>query len=319
MNTSTETWIPTRDGFGQEIVRLGRDDHAIIVMSADLEDATRAESFKFEFPDRFFNTGIAEQDMVGTAAGLSLMGFKPVICSFAVFMTNRAYDMIRLDICYNRCDVKIVCTHAGVTVGEDGASAQSLEDLALMTALPHMTVICPVDARQAVKATAAMMKHEGPVFLRLSRAPFPLVTSEEDPFEIGRMEVLREGDDVAFLACGRLVYECLRAADRLKEEGIEAAVLNAHTIKPMDEHTLAIYARRCGAVVTAEEHQINGGLGAAAACCLARHHPVPMEFIAVADRFGQTGNPGQLLAHYRLTADDVAEAARRVLRRKHAR
>ena len=308
--------IPTRDGFGQELVKLGKENEKIVVLSGDLEDATRAEYFKHEFPQRFFNLGIAEQDMVGTAAGFSLMGFIPFATSFAVFLTNRAYDMLRLDVCYNNTNVKIVCSHAGVTVGEDGASAQCLEDLAIMRVLPNITVICPVDTVEAAKATRAIVGHRGPVYMRTSRAPFPVITDEQTPFEIGKANLMRDGSDVTLIACGILVSECLLAASKLEKQGIRTRVINMHTIKPLDAQTVIKAAQETGAIVTAEEHQINGGLGSAVAECLVHHAPVPMEMVAVRDIFGETGSPRELLKKFHLTDVDVAEAAQKVLKRK---
>ena len=310
--------IPTRDGFGNELVNLGKDNDKIVVLSGDLEDATRAEYFRDAFPDRFYNLGIAEQDVVGTAAGLSFHGFIPFACSFAVFMTNRAYDMIRLDICYNDRNVKIVCSHAGITVGEDGASAQCLEDLAIMRVLPNIKVICPVDAVEAAKATRAIAQIPGPVYMRTSRAPFPVITLESDPFEIGKAVVLREGGDVTLIACGLMVSESLRAADILKKDGIEARVINMHTIKPIDVKAIDAAALETGAIVTAEEHQIYGGLGSAVAETVARRCPVPVEMIAVRDTFGESGKPEELLKKYRLKDIDIAAAAQKVIQRKKA-
>lgn len=308
--------IPTRDGFGKELVELGKSNDRIIVLSGDLEDATRAEYFKHAFPERFFNLGIAEQDLVGTAAGLSLMGFIPFACSFAVFLTNRAYDMLRLDVCYNESNVKIVCSHTGVTVGEDGASAQCLEDFAIMRVLPNIQVICPVDALEARKATRAIAQTTGPMYMRTSRAPFPIVTKDSDPFVIGKANILREGSDVALIGCGVMVFECLQATEVLKKEGIEARVVNMHTIKPIDAETIVKAAKETGAIVSAEEHQIHGGLGSAIAEVLVKNVPVPMEMIAVRDTFGETGSPAQLLAKYHLKDVDIVEAAKRVIKRK---
>ena len=308
--------IPTRDGFGKEIVELGKTNDKIVVLSGDLEDATRAEYFRDAFPERFFNLGIAEQDLIGTAAGLSLTGFIPLACSFAVFLTNRAYDMLRLDVCYNNCNVKVVCSHTGVTVGEDGASAQCLEDFAIMRVLPNIRVICPVDALEARKATQALVQEIGPMYMRTSRAPFPVITKESDPFEIGKANVLREGRDVTLIGCGIMVSECLQAAEILKKEGIEARVINMHTIKPIDQAAIVKAAHETGAIVSAEEHQINGGLGSAIAEVLAKHSPVPMEMIAVNDTFGETGTPAQLLAKYHLKDVNVVEAAKKVIKRK---
>ena len=308
--------VPTRDGFGKELVELGKTNEKIVVVSGDLEDATRAEYFKKEFPDRFFNLGIAEQDVVGTAVGLSFHGFIPFACSFAVFMTNRAYDMIRLDICYNNRNVKVVCSHGGVTVGEDGASAQCLEDFAIMRVLPNMQVICPVDAVEAAKATRVMARDVGPVYMRTSRSPFPVLTTEEDPFVVGQANIVREGGDVTLVGCGLMVYESLQAAELLKKEGIEARVINMHTIKPIDEDALIAAARETGAIVTAEEHQIYGGLGSAVAEVLVKKAPVPVEMVAVQDSFGETGTPQELLKKFKLKDVDIAEAAKKAIKRK---
>ncbi len=308
--------IPTRDGFGNALADLGREDERIVALSADLEDATRAEYFKKRFPDRFFNLGIAEQDVIGTAAGLSLQGFIPFACSFAVFMTNRAYDQIRIDVCYNDCNVKIVCSHAGVTVGEDGATAQCLEDLALMRVLPNLTVLCPVDAHEAARATRVIAAHRGPVYMRTSRAPFPIVTDPDDPFELGKARIMREGGDVALIACGLMVSQSLKAAEILDRKGIRARVVNMHTIKPIDRAVIAAAAADCGAVVTAEEHQVHGGLGGAVAEVLALEAPVPMEMVAVDDAFGESGTPAQLLERYHLTEHDIVRAAEKAVARK---
>jgi transketolase len=308
---------PTRDGFGKELVELGKQNDTIVVVSADLEDATRAEYFKKEFPDRFFSVGIAEQDMVGTAAGLTLQGLTVFINSFAVFLTNRAYDQLRLDVCYNQCPVKVVCSHGGVTVGEDGASAQCLEDFAVMRVLPHMAVMSPVDFVEAKKATRAMVNYAGPVYMRTGRAPFPILTKDSDPFEIGKANILRKGNDVTLIGCGLMVYECLQAAEILKKDGIEAQVINMHTIKPVDRDTIITAAKKTGAFVTAEEHQIHGGLGSAVAEVLVQEAPVPLEMAAVRDTFGETGTPQQLLSKYRLKDTDIAAAAKKAMGRRN--
>jgi len=310
--------IATRDGFGEELVRLGKTNEKIVVVSADLEDATRAEYFKKAYPDRFFSVGIAEQDMVGTAAGLSLMGFIPFINSFAVFLTNRAYDMLRMDLCYNNCNVKVICSHAGLTVGEDGASAQCLEDLALMRVLPNMTVICPVDTIEAQKATRAIADTKGPMYLRTSRAALPVLTKESDPFKIGKANILREGKDVTIFACGTMVSEALQAAEILQQEKINARVVNMHTIKPIDEDMIIRCAKETGTIVSAEEHQMYGGLGSAIAEVLVKNHPVPMEMVAVRDTFGESGPPQELLKAYHLKDVDIAAAAKKAIGRKNA-
>ncbi len=307
---------PTRDGFGEALVELGKQNRKVVVVSADLEDSTRAEYFKKEFPDRFFNLGIAEQDMLGTCVGLSLDGLIPFACSFAVFLTDRTYGILRISICYNNRNVKLVGTHAGLTVGEDGATAQCLEDLAVMRVLPNMVVVCPVDAVEAKKATWKIAEVRGPAYLRLGRGPFPIITKESDAFELGRANVLREGNDVTLIGCGLMVSECLKAADTLAREGVQARVVNMHTIKPLDEETIVRAAAETGAIVTAEEHQMYGGLGGAVAEVLVRTDPVPQEMVAVRDTFGESGDSEALLRKYRLKDADIAKAAREVLKRK---
>lgn len=308
--------IATRDGWGSEIVELGKTNDKIVVFSGDLEDATRAEYFKKAYPNRFFNLGITEQDVIGSAAGASLAGMIPFATSFAVFLTNRAYDQIRLDVCYNNTNVKVVCSHAGVTVGEDGASAQCLEDFAIMRVLPNMRVICPVDDFEVKKATRAIVAEKGPFYMRTSRAPMPVITKESDPFVIGKANVLRPGKDVTLIGCGIMVSESLSAAEILAKEGIDARVINMHTIKPIDKDAILAAAKETGAIVTGEEHQVYGGLGSAVAEVLAQHFPVPMEMVAVKDSFGESGTPAELMKAYHLKDVDIAEAARNVIKRK---
>ncbi|MBF0620127.1 MAG: transketolase family protein [Candidatus Omnitrophica bacterium] len=307
---------PTRDGFGEELAAQAKVNDKIIVVSADLEDATRADYFKKVAPERFFSLGIAEQDMVGMAAGLASEGFIAVTNSFAVFLTNRAYDQIRMDVCYNNLNVKLAATHAGVTVGEDGASAQCLEDFAIMRALPNMKVLCPVDYLEAKKATRAMLNEPGAFYVRYSRAPLPVVTTEDAPFVVGKASVLRDGQDVTVIACGTLVSEALNAAKELEQAGISVRVVNMHTIKPLDVDMVMKCAKETGAIVTAEEHQIIGGMGSAVAEALVQGTPVPMEMVGVHDSFGQTGTPEQLLAYYHLKAVDVIAAVKKVVARK---
>lgn len=306
----------TRDAFGETLVELGRKNRKIVVLSGDLEDATRAEYFKKEFPDRFFNLGIAEQDILGTAVGLSLDGLIPFACSFAVFLTNRAYGILRISVCYNRRNVKIIGSHTGLTVGEDGATAQCLEDFAITRVLPGLTVLSPVDAIEAKKATIAMADICGPVYMRLGRAPYPIITKESDRFEVGKANLMREGKDVTIIATGLMVSESLKAADILSQDGIEAKVINIHTIKPLDEETIIKAARETNVVVTAEEHQINGGLGSAVAEVLSRNHPVPIEMVAVRDTFGESGDPEGLLKKYHLKDMDIVNVVKNILKRK---
>lgn len=306
----------TRDAFGEALVELGEENRKVVVLSGDLEDSTRAEYFKNAFPDRFFNLGIAEQDILGTAVGMSLDGLVPFACSFAVFLTNRAYGILRVSICYNRRNVKLVGSHVGLTVGEDGATAQCLEDLAITRVLPNLIVLSPADAVETKKATKAMAKIAGPVYMRVGRYPYPVITKESDPFTIGKANVMRQGKDVTIIACGIMVSEALKAADSLAGEGIESKVINMHTIKPLDADAIIQSARDTGGIVTAEEHQINGGLGSAVAEVLVRNHPVPMEMVAVRDTFGESGKPEELLKKYGLTDTDIVNAAINVIKRK---
>ncbi len=307
---------PTRDGFGEELAAIGKLNPKVVVVSADLEDATRAEYFKKACPERFFTVGIAEQDMVGMAAGLASEGFTVVTNSFAVFLTNRAYDQIRLDVCYNNLNVKLAATHAGVTVGEDGASAQCLEDFAIMRVLPNIKVICPADYIEAKKATAAMLAEQGPFYARFSRAPLPVLTDEASVFVIGKANVMRAGTDASVIACGAMVSEALAAAEELAKEGLNVRVVNMHTIKPLDIETIVACAKETGAIVTAEEHQAAGGLGSAVAETLGQTLPVPLEIVGVRDSFGQSGTPEQLLQFYKLKAVDIAAAVKKVIGRK---
>jgi transketolase len=307
---------PTRDAFGETLVELGRENGNIVVLSGDLEDATRAEYFKKEFPERFFNLGIAEQDVLGTAAGMSMDGLIPFACSFAVFLTNRAYDFLRIAVCYNNRNVKVIGSHGGVTVGEDGATAQCLEDFAITRVLPNLTVVYPMDAVEMKKATRAIAGMQGPVYMRLGRPPFPVLTKESDSFSLGTANVMREGNDATVIACGLMVHESLKAADMLARENINVRILNMHTIKPIDREAIVSAAEQTGAVVTAEEHQIHGGLGSAVAEVLGRTVPVPIEMIAVNDSFGESGTPEELLTKYHLKDVDIAQAVQKVLERK---
>lgn len=306
----------TRDAFGEVLVELGRENSSIVVLSGDLEDATRAEYFKKEFPDRFFNLGIAEQDVLGTAAGMSIDGLIPFACSFAVFLTNRAYDFLRITICYNNRNVKVIGSHGGLSVGEDGATAQCLEDFAIIRVLPNIKIINPVDAIEAKKATRAIANYIGPIYMRLGRPPFPILTNESDEFIIGRANVIRQGNDATVIACGLMVSEALKAAEMLIKDNINVRVINMHTIKPIDKQAVISSARETGAIVTAEEHQINGGLGSAVAEVLARNFPAPLEMIAVNDTFGESGKPEELLEKYHLKDVDIADAVKKVIIRK---
>lgn len=300
----------TRDGFGEGLLELGAKHPDVVVLSGDLGDSTRAKWFQEKFPDRFFEFGIAEQNMIGAAAGLALSGKRPFACSFSVFITGRAWEQVRVCVCYMKANVKLVGSHAGLSVGADGATAEALEDIATMRALPGMTVIVPADARQARQATLALVEHVGPAYLRVGRNPVPFVEGTDRPFAIGRADRLRQGDDVTIVATGVMVAHALAAADVLAAEGVPADVINLHTVKPLDHQTLLASARRTGAVVTAEEHSVVGGVGSAVAEALASVHPVPMRMIGVPDRFGESGQPDELMAAFGLGSRQIADAAR---------
>lgn len=306
----------TRDAYGQALAELGGENPNVVVLDADLSKSTKTAEFGKKYPDRFFNIGIAEANMVGMAAGLALTGKIPFVSTFAIFGTGRAYDQVRNAVCYPHLNVKLALSHAGVTLGEDGASHQMLEDLALMRALPNMTVVVPADAtetKQAVRALAAM---DGPAYLRLGRPPVPVLFGDSYRFQIGKAPKLRDGKDVAILACGVLVGEAMQAAEQLEKEGVSALVLNVSTIKPLDEEAVVAAARQCGCVVTAEEHNVMGGMGSAVAEALARRLPTPMRFIGTQDTFGESGKPDELLEKYGLKSHHIAAAAREVMKLK---
>lgn len=311
-----ETLKATRDGFGEALAELGGENEKIVVLSGDLEDSTRAEYFKKRFPGRFFNLGIAEQDLTGTAVGLSKEGFIPFVCSFAAFLACRAYDIIRLSVCYNRSNVKLIGSHGGITAGPDGATVQALEDFAMMRALPNLKVICPADAIEAKKATRAIAGEDGPFYMRLGRPPFPVITDNESLFRIGKANILRAGSDVTVAACGIMVSEALRAAEELSKENISVEVVNFHTLKPIDEKTILDCSGKTRAFVIAEEHQSAGGLGSAITEVLSRNNPVPAELVAVNDSFGESGQERELMQAYNLAYSDIMRAVIKVLKRK---
>jgi transketolase len=308
-----------RAGFGEALAQLGAKDVRIVALTADLAESTQVLPFKKRFPERFVECGVAEQNMVGVAAGLALAGKIPFATSYAVFSPGRTWDQVRVSVCYTNANVKIVGSHAGITVGPDGATHQALEDIAITRVLPNMTVVVPCDAREAAKATSAIAKLDGPAYLRLARPATPVITSDDAPFEIGRSAILRPGTDVTIITCGPLVYEALMAARLLEKKRISAEVINAHTIKPFDAKALVASARKTGAVVTVEEHQISGGLFGVVSETLARALPVPIEPVGMPDAFGESGEPHELLAKYGMTEGDVVQAAVRVVKRKQAK
>jgi len=304
----------TRDAYGETLAQLGHEDPRLVVLTADLAGSTKTGLFAAEHPDRFYNMGVAEANMIGTAAGLAMGGFRPFVSTFAVFATGKVWEQIRQVVAYPQVPVRIAATHAGLTVGEDGASHQMLEDIATMRVLPNMRVIVPADAVEAAAATRFAAAYDaGPIYLRLSRAAFPIVHQAEHRFELGKAEVLAEGSDVSIIACGIMVSVALQARARLAQEGITADVINASSIKPLDAETLLTSVRKTGAVVTAEEHQITGGLGSAVCELLSEQMPTKVVRVGVDDRFGQSGNADALLSHYGLDVEGMIVSVKQVL------
>lgn len=308
--------MATRDAYGKALVELGKINKDVVVLDADLSKSTKTENFKKEFPQRFFNMGIAEQNLLGCAAGFAASGKIPFASTFAVFATGRAYDQIRNSIGYPHLNVKIAASHAGLTVGEDGGSHQMLEDLALMRAVPGMTVIVPADGVETKQAVFAAAQYDGPVYIRLGRPKVPVIFAQDYKFEIGKAAVIKEGTHVALMATGIMVGEALKAAQELENQGISTAVVNISTIKPIDVQNITQIAEKTKAIVTCEEHNILGGLGSAVAEVLAENCPVPMERVGVRDVFGESGKPDELLEKYGLTAKVIVEAAQKVISRK---
>ena len=308
--------IDTRSGFGAGLLEAGKQDERVLALTADLKGSLKMDAFAKEFPERFIQCGIAEANMVGVAAGLALTGKIPFCGSFAEFVSGRVYDQIRQEVGYGHTNVKLASSHAGVTLGEDGATHQTMEDIALMRAIPGMVVINPCDYNQTKNATIAAAKYDGPVYLRFGRPSWPNFTGADEPFEIGKAYVMNEGTDVTLVATGHLVWESLQAAEALEAEGISAEVINVATIKPLDEAAILASAAKTKAVVVAEEHNTAGGLGEAIAAVLAAGCPVPMEFINGGDRWGQSGTPKELIAAYGLDAAHIVAAAKKALGRK---
>lgn len=306
----------TRSGFGAGLVLAGRENPDVVALAADLKGSLKMDAFAAEFPERFIECGIAEANMVGVAAGLALTGKVPFCGSFAEFVTGRVYDQVRQEVSYGNTNVKLASSHAGITLGEDGATHQTMEDLALMRALPGMTVLVPCDYNQTVQATLAAARMVGPVYLRFGRPSVPNFTDPDEPFEIGKIYNLNPGKDVTLVATGHLVWEALQAAEALEAEGISAEVLNVATVKPLDAATILESVGKTGAVVVAEEHNAFGGLSEAIAAVVAGGKPAPIEFINGGDRFGQSGTPAELMAAYGLDAAHIAAAAKKAIARK---
>jgi transketolase len=308
-----EKSIPTRDGFGEGLVEVGRLNPNVVALSADLTESTRVHWFKEQFPERFVQMGVAEQNLATVASGMASVGKIPFIASYATFSPGRNWEQIRTTICYNNMPVKIVGAHAGISVGPDGATHQALEDIAILRALPNMTVLVPCDYVEARKATIAAVDWPGPVYIRLGREKTSVFTTPETPFEIGRAEVFRQGTDVTIIGTGFLVYEALKAADTLQAANVSVEVINVATVKPLDEDTILTSLKKTGCMVTVEEHQVQGGLGGAVAELSAEKYPVKLRRVGIADRYGQSGNMEELMDEYGLTADDIVKAVKSVL------
>lgn len=310
---------PTRDGYGLGLIEAGKKDERIVVLCADLTESTRSLGFAEKFPQRFIELGVAEQNMATVAAGLANYGKIPFISSYAVFSPGRNNEQIRTTISLNNLPVKIGGAHAGISVGPDGATHQALEDIALMRVQPNMVVLVPCDSVETQKATFAIAFNGKPTYIRFGREKSPVFTTKGTPFEIGKAYIMRDGKDAAIIGCGMLLYNTLVAAEELSKEGIECLVINSHTIKPLDETAIIEAAKKCGAVVSVEEHQITGGLGSAIAECFASNYPVPQEFIGVQDRFGESGKPDELIEAFGMGIGSIKKAVKKVITRKTAR
>ena len=308
--------VPSRNGFGEGLVLAAEENEQVVGLCADLTESTRIQAFAEKFPQRFIEIGVAEQNLATVAAGMALAGKIPFISSYATFSPGRNWEQIRTTICYNDVPVKIIGSHAGLSVGPDGATHQALEDMAIMRALPNMVVISPADSLEAKKATLAIARLKSPCYMRLSRDKVPVITTEQTPFEIGKAEVYSEGKDVTIIATGQMVYRAMLAAKELEKQKVSVRVINCHTIKPLDIKTILKAAEETGAIVTAEEHQIIGGLGGAVAEIISQHCPVPIKIIGVEDRFGESGEPNELLVEYGLTVEAITKAVTSALRMK---
>jgi transketolase len=303
----------TREGFGAAMVELGHQDENVIVLTADLGDSLKLIDFRKTFPERFYQSGVAEANMMSIAAGLTIGGKVPFACTFANFATGRVFDQVRQSIAYSNKNVKICASHAGLTLGEDGASHQILEDIGLMRMLPNMTVINPCDYNQTRAATIAAASHKGPVYVRFGRPKMPVFTDPDQSFEIGKAWTISQGTDVSIFATGHLVWKAIEAGKQLEEQGINPEIINIHTIKPLDRETIVASARKTGCVVTAEEHQKHGGLGSAISELLIKEEPVPLKMVAVDDMFGESGKPYELMTKYHIDTTDVYKAAEDIL------
>ncbi len=316
LETKTDIAKATRVAYGEVLLQLGKKRQDIVVLDADLSGSTNTGKFGKAFPERFFNIGISEQDMMGTAAGLSLAGKLPFASTFAIFATGRAWEQVRQTICYSNLNVKIVATHGGITVGEDGASHQSIEDLTLMRVLPNMTIIVPADAKETEKVIEVIADEYGPTYVRLGRVKVPVIMPEDYRFNIGKAYIFHIGKDANIISCGIMVEKALKASERLKNDGLDVGVINMSTIKPIDEETIMSAAKTSRAIVTAEEHSIIGGLGSAVAEVLSEKYPIPVKRIGIKDCFGCSGDSEGLLKLYSLTVEDIIAGIMEVVRMK---
>lgn len=310
---------PTRNGYGDGLLELGKKNPNVVVLCADLTESTRSEAFAKAYPERFIEMGVAEQNMASVAAGLAAVGKIPFFSSYAMFSPGRNWEQIRTTICYNERHVIVAGAHTGVSVGPDGATHQAIEDIALVRVIPNMTVIVPSDALEAKKATIVSADLKGPIYLRFAREKTPVFTTNGTPFEAGKAEIFWQSDtkpDVAIIGCGPLLHNAILVASELEKEGIKSIVVNNHTIKPMDERTIIRVAKEAGAVVTVEEHNVQGGMGSAVAEVLAKNHPVPMEFIGVQNRFGESGAPAELIEHFGMGVTHIVQATKKAIQRK---
>ena len=311
---------PTRNGFGDGVVEAGKKDENVVVLTADLAESVRADKFAKEFPERFFEVGIAEQNLVSVASGLAAMGKIPFATSYAMFSPGRNWEQIRTTVCYNNQPVKIIGSHAGLLTGPDGGTHQALEDIAITRVLPNMVVLSPCDYEEAKKATLASAENNLPTYIRLSREKTPQITTKNTPFEIGKALTLFESKgkkhDVGIISTGILTYQALKAAEKLDRDGVNVKVINIHTIKPIDEEAIIKLAQEVGAIVTVEEHQVTGGLGSAVAEVLVKNHPIPMEFVGVKDKYGESGNGDELLKHFKVDESSIEKTIRSLLKKK---
>jgi transketolase len=308
--------VPTRNGYGEGLLELGAINENVVALTADLKESTKVDAFASKYPERFIECGVAEQNMMGVAAGLALYGKVPFVSSYATFSPGRNWDQLRVSVCYSKANVKVVGAHTGISVGPDGATHQALEDVAITRVLPNLTVVVPCDSIEAKKTTLAFGKTFGPCYFRLGREKTPVMTTQETPFEVGKAYVMKEGKDVAIIGSGSVLYYALLASAELEKQGISVMVVNNHTIKPIDSETIIASAKICRAVVTLEEHQTMAGCGSAVCEVLAQNFPVPVEMVGMPNSFGESGQPEELLKKYGMDKNAVIEAVKKVLKRK---